>query len=66
MPQTQKDKIAQANTGKHLSDETKAKISAALCDYWASLPMKPITTSGNTTSTGITQPQAPRSPFRDY
>ena len=68
MPQTQKDKIAQANTGKHLSDETKAKISAALCDYWASLPTKPITASGNTASTGITptQPPLPRSPYRDY
>ena len=27
MPQIQRDRIAQANTGKRLSNETKAKIS---------------------------------------
>ena len=38
MPQIQRDRIAQANTGKRLSNETKAKISQALTDYWAKLP----------------------------
>lgn len=48
MPQTQRDKIAQANTGKHLSPETRRKISDALTKYWAGLPFKPPTPSGTT------------------
>lgn len=50
MPQTQKDKIAAANTGKHLSDETKRKIARAMAKYWAKLPYKPPTTTGTTTA----------------
>ncbi len=56
MPQIQRDRIAQANTGKRLSNETKAKISQALTDYWAKLPYKPITATGNTSTTGTTNP----------
>lgn len=48
MPQAQRDKIAQANTGKHLSPDTRRKISQALTKYWAGLPFKPAT-SGTTT-----------------
>ena len=51
MPQTQKDKIAMANTGKRLSDETKRKISRSMAQYWAKLPYKPPTPSGTTTGT---------------
>ena len=51
MGQAQKDKIAQANTGKHHTPETKRKISQGLTRYWARLPFKPITASGGT-STG--------------
>ena len=66
MPQAQRDKIAQANTGKHLDNETRAKISAALCRYWAKLPYKPVTASGTTTPPATGQPIPPnRSPFRD-
>ena len=54
MPQAQKDKIAQANTGKHLSDETRRKISDALTKYWAGLPFKPVTDTGTTPTTGTT------------
>jgi len=54
MAQSQKDKIAAANTGKHLSDETKRKISQAMADYWAGLPFKPVTASGATGTTGTT------------
>ena len=43
MPQQQRDKIAAANTGKHLSADTRRKISAALEKYWAGLPYKPAT-----------------------
>ena len=50
MPQQQRDRIAQANTGKHLSAETRRKISDALVKYWAGLPYKPDT-SGTTTPT---------------
>lgn len=49
MPQAQKDKIAAANVGKHLSDETRRKISDALTKYWSGLPFKPLTPSGTTT-----------------
>ena len=50
MPQTQKDKIAQANTGKHLSADTRRKISDALVKYWAGLPYKPITPDSSGTT----------------
>lgn len=53
MPQTQRDKIAQANTGKHLSPETRRKISDALTKYWAGLPFKPVQSSGTTTPPDI-------------
>lgn len=52
MPQAQRDKIAQANTGKHLDAETRRKISDALVKYWAGLPFKPV--SGSTSTTGNT------------
>lgn len=58
MPQAQKDKIAQANTGKVLSPETRRRISQSMVKYWAGLPYKPATapTSGTTTppATGTT------------
>lgn len=41
MTQAQKDKIAAANTGKHLSQTTKDKISRSMQKYWAALPTKP-------------------------
>ena len=55
MGQAQKDKIAAANTGKHHTPETKRKISQSMCKYWAGLPFKPATDTGNTsgTTTGI-------------
>lgn len=43
MPQQQRDKIAAANTGKHLSATTRRKISDALTKYWGQLPFKPTT-----------------------
>lgn len=57
MSQAQKDKIAQANTGKRLSPQTRERISQSMAKYWAGLPFKPATTgttSGGTTSTGTT------------
>ena len=58
MTQAQKDKIAQANTGKKLSPETRRRISQSMAKYWAKLPYKPVTstgdTSGTTTATGTT------------
>lgn len=54
MQQTQRDKIAAANTGKHHSTETKRKISQSLTRYWSRLPYKPVTDTG-TTSIGTTQ-----------
>lgn len=41
MQQAQKDKIAAANTGKKLSQQTKDKISRSMQKYWAQLPYKP-------------------------
>lgn len=49
MQQTQKDKIAAANTGKHHTEDTKRKISQSLTRYWSRLPFKPDTTTGTTT-----------------
>lgn len=63
MPQAQKDKIAQANTGKRLSDETRRKISDALVQYWAGLPFKPVQPSGTTKPTP--PPQPPTNPYAD-
>lgn len=51
MSQRQRDRIAAANTGKHLSPETRRKISQALEKYWASLPFKPVTSGTTTTDT---------------
>ena len=51
MGQAQKDKIAAANTGKHHTPETKRKISQSMCKYWAGLPFKPATDTGNTSGT---------------
>lgn len=52
MGQAQKDKIAAANTGKHHTPEIKRKISQSMCKYWAGLPFKPATDTGNTSETG--------------
>lgn len=59
MPQQQRDKIAQANTGKHLSDETRRKISDALVQYWAGLPFKPVSASTQAPTTGTTATPPP-------
>lgn len=47
MPETQKQAISQKLKGRRLSTDTKKKISKSMQDYWASLPMKPITTSNS-------------------
>lgn len=57
MPQAQKDKIAAANVGKHLSQQTKDKIARKLRQYWAKLPYKPDTDS--------TAPELPTNPYED-
>ena len=54
MPQAQKDKIAQANTGKKLSPETRRRISQSMAKYWAGLPFKPATSGTTTPDTGNT------------
>lgn len=54
MPQTQKDKIAQANTGKVLSPETRRRISQSMVKYWAGLPFKPATSGTTEPATGTT------------
>lgn len=54
MPQAQKDKIAQANTGKKLSPETRRRISQSMAKYWAKLPYKPVTSTGDTSGTTTT------------
>lgn len=50
MPQAQKDKIAAANVGKTLSQQTKDKISRSMQKYWQKLPYKPPTDTGGTTT----------------
>lgn len=52
MSQSQKDKIAAQNRGKHLSQSTKDKISRSLTKYWSKLPYKPETPPTGYTGTG--------------
>lgn len=40
--QQTREKQSIAHQGRKHSNDTKQKISKAMCDYWASLPMKPI------------------------
>lgn len=54
MPQAQKDKIAQANTGKVLSPETRRLISQSMVKYWAGLPLKPNASGTTNPDTGQT------------
>ena len=51
MPDAQRQAISQKLQGRKLSDDTKKKISKSMTDYWSKLPMKPVTSTG-TTSTG--------------
>lgn len=54
MSDAQREKISQKLTGRKLSNDTKAKIAKSMERYWASLPMKPVTSTGSTdTSTKI-------------
>lgn len=48
MSDAQREKISQKLTGRKLSNDTKAKIAKSMERYWASLPLKPITSTGNT------------------
>ena len=52
MSQQQRDKIAQAHTGKKHSEQTKRLISDKLRKYWDGLEFKPVTSTGNTGTTG--------------
>lgn len=54
MTQAQKDKIAAANIGKHLSQQTKDRISRSMQKYWQGLPYKP-----NTDAADMTPPTNP-------
>lgn len=54
MPQQQRDKIAQAHTGKRHNETTKRLISDKLKKYWDSLAFKPVTSTGNTSTPGTT------------
>jgi len=73
MAQTQKDKLAAANVGKHLTQATKAKISRSMARYWARLPYKPGTdgdgsTSADTQDTNTTYtppPPAYKDPYQE-
>ena len=48
--QLTREKQSIAHQGRKHSNDTKQKISKAMCDYWASLPMKPIN-NNNTSAT---------------
>ena len=49
--QQTREKQSLAHQGRKHSNDTKQKISKAMCDYWASLPMKPINNTTSTTDT---------------
>lgn len=59
MQQAQKDKIAAANVGKTLSQQTKDKISRSMQKYWQRLPYKPDT------DTDDMQPPTPTDTYGD-
>ena len=65
MAQTQKDKIAAANTGKQLTDDTRAKISRSMAKYWASLPYKPATEDTSAATGQTTPPPALTNPYQE-
>lgn len=48
MPEAQRQAISNRLKGRSLSNDTKQKISKSMQDYWASLPMKPVTSTGST------------------
>lgn len=54
MPQQQRDKIAQAHTGRKHSEQSKRKIADSLRKYWDGLAYKPVTSTGTTGTTGTT------------
>ena len=47
-----REKQSVAHQGRRHSNDTKQKISKAMCDYWEKLPMKPIN-NNDTSTTGI-------------
>ena len=54
MPQQQRDKIAQAHTGRKHSEQSKRKIADSLRKYWDGLAYKPVTSTGTTAGTTTT------------
>lgn len=46
-----REKQSIAHQGRKHSNNTKQKISKAMCNYWAKLPMKPINNNTSTTDT---------------
>lgn len=55
MPEAQRQAISQKLQGRKLSQNTKLKISKSMQDYWASLPMKPITSGTSTNNNNINE-----------
>lgn len=49
--QQTREKQSIAHQGRKHSNDTKQKISKSMCNYWASLPMKPVNNNTSTTST---------------
>lgn len=45
-----RQKQSLAHQGRKLSNDTKRKISKSMTDYWAKLPMKPITDNNSSTT----------------
>lgn len=54
MSQQQRDKIAQAHTGRKHSEQSKRKISDSLKKYWDGLAFKPVTSTGTTGTNSTT------------
>ena len=55
----QKQAISQALKGRPKSNDTKQKISKSMQQYWASLPMKPVTSTGTTSTNNTTSTSTP-------
>ena len=50
--QQTRDKQSIAHKGRKQSEQTKQRISKSMTDYWAKLPLKPITGDNNSGAYG--------------
>ena len=55
MPLSQRQAISAKLKGRTLSQDTRQKISKSMQDYWAKLPLKPVTSTDDNNSNNINE-----------